>query len=209
MNEGSATDPNIFFATYAGLILILLVAAIYLNPDLEPEVVLQIRARDKIRAKKMEETPVPDDRELGLEVVSQRSSGYVERTLCASCSFTFRELCRLFQNKEFSYPIAFFWLQGLLMPNLDDLHYVFLTQTLGMQVYSYDFLNSITYVSLVLLTISFNRYLRWRQVWLLILCSLLIFMVLTSLMLVNATRANLEWGLSDHTLNCFIFFIAT
>lgn len=131
MNQGSETDPNIFFGTYAGLILILLIAAIYLNQDCEPEIVLQKRSRERILAKKNESSPLPKDRELGLEVASQKSSDYIEKTLCESCAYNVKELCKLFRTREFGFPILFFGLQGVLMPNLDDLHYVFLTQTLG------------------------------------------------------------------------------
>ena len=40
MNDGADTDPKIFFIGYAFLIFILLVAAINLNKDCEPEIVL-------------------------------------------------------------------------------------------------------------------------------------------------------------------------
>lgn len=45
------------------------------------------------------------------------------------------------------------------MPNFDDLHYVFLTEEngkVGMPKYVYDYLNIITYVSIIFFTILFN-----------------------------------------------------
>ena len=66
MEEGTNTDPKLFFAGYAVLIFILLIAAINLNKDCEPEIVLQIRKREEKQAKKKEALVS----ELGLELLS-------------------------------------------------------------------------------------------------------------------------------------------
>ena len=54
--------------------------------------------------------------------------------------------------------LAFFWIQGLVIPNLDDLHYVFLTHYAGMPKYEYDFLNILLYISLIIVTLFYNSY---------------------------------------------------
>ena len=99
----------------------------------------------------------------------------------------------------------FFLLQGVLMPNYDDIHYMFLTQTVGMPLHTYDFLNSLTYVSLITFIILFNIFFIRAQVWILILISLSLFLLMTSLMLINAVRMNVDWGISDEVFNSFIF----
>jgi hypothetical protein len=65
-------------------------------------------------------------------------------TLCQSCGRTFKSIWRLLKYSEFSFPLIFFFIQGILLPNFDDLHYVFLVETVGMPKYEYDFLNTIT-----------------------------------------------------------------
>lgn len=47
------------------------------------------------------------------------------------------------------------------------------------------------------------------EAWLLTLVSLFLFIVMTSLMLVNALRLNLEIGVSDEVWNVFIFLLGT
>lgn len=41
LSDGKNVDPNVYFGTYAGLIAILLLASIWLNRELEPEIILQ------------------------------------------------------------------------------------------------------------------------------------------------------------------------
>ena len=106
-------------------------------------------------------------------------------------------------------PIIFFLLQGIVLPNFDDLHYCFLTEVIGMPKYTYDFLNVITYVACVIFTAIYNQCFAWVQVHVLILVSLLLILVMTTLMLINATRLNLEWGISDIWINALIFFFGT
>lgn len=74
------------------------------------------------------------------------------------------------------------------MPNYDDLHYVFLTQSLQMKKQMYDFGNSLTYILLFVFLPIYNKYLIHVQVWKLILFSLFLFWIMTGLMLLNATR---------------------
>jgi len=40
LDEGNDFDPNWYFGTYAGLIFFLLIASIFLNKELEPEIIL-------------------------------------------------------------------------------------------------------------------------------------------------------------------------
>lgn len=43
LGDGKDVDPNWYFGVYAFLIFILLVASIFLNRDLEPEIILKQR----------------------------------------------------------------------------------------------------------------------------------------------------------------------
>jgi hypothetical protein len=43
----------------------------------------------------------------------------------------------------------------------------------------------------------------------LVVISLSLFIIMTSLMVINATRMNLKWGISDELINGIIFFIGT
>lgn len=79
-----------------------------------------------------------------------------EETLGRSCSRTFSAIWNVLRYKEFFLVLTFFFVQGLLLPNFDDLHYVFLTETLGMPKSTYDFLNLLTYVGILICTIVYN-----------------------------------------------------
>lgn len=98
---------------------------------------------------------------------------------------------------------------GIFLPNFDDLHYVFLTSTCHMEKYIYDFLNSLTFTTMIALSFIYNACLQRTQAWLLTLVSLFLFIVMTSLMLVNALRLNIEIGVSDEVWNVFIFLLGT
>jgi hypothetical protein len=74
---------------------------------------------------------------------------------------------------------------------------------------TYDFLNVLTYVGIIFFTALYNQLLTGVQVWILMLTSLILFMIMTSLLLMNATRLNIEWGISDEALNAVIFFLGT
>lgn len=100
-------------------------------------------------------------------------------------------------------------IQGVIVPNFDDLHYIFLTETAGMSKSTYDFLNIIAYVGIVFFTVLYNQCFPRAQVWVLILVSLSLFILMTSLMLVNAYRINIDYGISDEVINGFIFFLGT
>jgi hypothetical protein len=150
-----------------------------------------------------------DDEEQNLiEFESSRDSTYHE-TLCSSCSRTFSQVCYLFKFKEWYLPITFFLIQGVLIPNFDDLHYMFLTEIAGMPKYEYDFLNILTYVGILFFVVLYNKCFPGAQVWILILISLFLFIIMTSLMLINALRINIEWGMSDEAINALIFFLGT
>ena len=53
-----------------------------------------------------------------------------EETLGASCSRTFSTIYSVLKYKEFYLTLVFFFVQGLILPNFDDLHYIFLTEVL-------------------------------------------------------------------------------
>lgn len=127
-------------------------------------------------------------------------------------------------NKEIYLSLLYFLLQGILIPNFDDLHYIFLVEKCGMRKFMYDLLNSLTYVGVILITILFNKYLSKVNVRMLIYVQLLIFFVINLLQLCNSLRWNLKvldfvgishskrvffdgGNLSDIMLNsvCFLF----
>ena len=81
----------------------------------------------------------------------------------------------------------------------------------------YDMLNVLTYVGIIFLTVIYNKYLTNIEVKTLIIVQLCIFLVTTSLQLINALRLNLQIGgnykifngagiYSDIVLNSFCFF---
>jgi hypothetical protein len=43
----------------------------------------------------------------------------------------------------------------------------------------------------------------------LVIVSLSLFIIMTSLMVINAARLNIKWGISDELINGVIFFIGT
>lgn len=78
------------------------------------------------------------------------------------------------------------------MPNFDDLHYVFLTSKgheehpydkheAIMEKYTYDFLNTIAYISVILVTFLYNRFLTKTQVKYLIFFSQILALASTGL----------------------------
>ena len=79
-------------------------------------------------------------------------------TLCESCGRTFRIICKLLRYTEFCLPLAFLLLQGILLPNFDDLQLTFLVETIGIPKYEYDFLNTITYVAILFFVYIYNRH---------------------------------------------------
>ena len=79
-----------------------------------------------------------------------------------------------------------------------------------MPKYEYDFLNTITYVSILFFIFLYNQCLTSVQAWIMVLVSLLLILIMTLLMLANATRMNTEsWGVSDEVINAFIFLLGT
>ena len=147
---GDDLDPNVYFGTYLGLICLVLVSAIFLNRDFEPEFILHQRLKAKRRSELQPRNP---------EDLSE-DSGYSNPTLCNSCGRAFSAICTLFRYGEWYLTLLFFFIVGILLPNFDDLHYVFLTSTCNMKKYAYDFLNSLTFVTMIVLTFIYNACLR-------------------------------------------------
>lgn len=86
---------------------------------------------------------------------------------------------------------------------------MFLTEVAGLPKWEYDFLNSITYASMLLFICLYSQCFVRCEVWILIIMSQGLVLVMTLLMLLNATRMNLDWGINDETLNGVIFFFGT
>jgi hypothetical protein len=160
LNGGDDIDPNIYFGTYMGLICTLLIASIWMNQDLEPEVILQQRMTEKYyKIKKDQQRAnqgVPDDGIYDVPFESTQDSGSANEALYASCSATWSSICRLFRYREWYLPIFFFFIVGIVLPSFDDLHYIFLTTKCHMDKYMYDFLNTLTYVSLLGFVVLYN-----------------------------------------------------
>lgn len=118
-------------------------------------------------------------------------------------------------HKEIYLCLLYFWLQGLLVPNFDDLHYIFLTEKCGMKKFMYDFLNVFSYVGTIFFTVMYNKYLTRVQARTLILCQLVLFFISNVLVLCNSLRLNTKMfpkypsSTSDVALNSVNFFIAT
>lgn len=123
-----------------------------------------------------------------------------------------------------SYPqvylsLLYFGMQGLLVPNFDDLHYIFLTEKCGMKKFMYDFLNVFSYIGTIFFTVLYNKYLFNCQVRKLIMVQLVLYFISNLLVLCNAFRLNnkvfgnkVSFGGatdSDILLNSVNFFIAT
>jgi hypothetical protein len=95
------------------------------------------------------------------------------------------------------------------MPNFDDLHYIFLTTSCQMDKYLYDFLNILTYVSILFFIILYNQCLTKVEMWKMIIVSMALFFLMTILMLVQALRLNEDAGISDPIMAAFIFILGT
>ena len=48
-------DPNIYFGSYLGLICLLLIASIFMNTELEPEIILHQREKEKDKLRQKEQ----------------------------------------------------------------------------------------------------------------------------------------------------------
>lgn len=160
LNGGDDIDPNIYFGTYMGLICTLLIASIWMNKDLEPEAVLEQRMRDmRNKIKKNQQRTnqgVSADGVRCLPPDSFQDSKHENEALHGSCSATWSSICRLFRYKEWYLPMLFFFVVGIVLPSFDDLHYIFLTTKCQMDKYLYDFLNTLTYVSLLGFVVLYN-----------------------------------------------------
>ena len=118
-------------------------------------------------------------------------------------------------NQEIYLCLLYFWLQGLLVPNFDDLHYIFLTEKCGMKKFMYDFLNAFSYIGTIFFTVMYSKYLSRVQVRTLILCQLVLFFLSNILVLINSLRINTKLfpayssTTSDIAINSANFFIAS
>lgn len=118
-------------------------------------------------------------------------------------------------HNEIYLCLLYFWLQGLFVPNFDDLHYIFLTEKCGMKKFMYDFLNVFSYVGTIFFTMMYNKYLSRMQARTLILFQLIFFFISNLLVLVNSLRLNTKMfpqyhsTTADIALNSVNFFIAT
>jgi hypothetical protein len=184
-DQSREVDPNWYFGAYAGLVTILLIASIFLDRVNEPEI---------IRLTKEER---------------ERLGHEAQDTIRDSCNMTWQSLVKMLGYNEFLFPILFFFLQGMVIPNFDDVHYLFLTETNDMPKWKYDFLNCFTYASILLVIFLYGQYFSRAQVWKLVLASMGLFILSTSLLLLNATRRNLDIGINDEVLNAAIFFFST
>lgn len=45
-----------------------------------------------------------------------------------------------------------------MVPNFDDLHYIFLTEKCGMKSYMYDYINVVTYIGVLFFTVIYSKY---------------------------------------------------
>jgi hypothetical protein len=77
-------DPNIYFGTYAGLICLLLLASIFMSNELEPEVILHQREKEKERIR-LQESGNGGENDITFDSTEE---GEVNEPLCNSCSRT-------------------------------------------------------------------------------------------------------------------------
>jgi hypothetical protein len=150
----------------------------------------------------------PEDVEL-LNQTSISNDSELDMSLCQSYGYSLGEIGKVLKYPEFSITLLFFWIQGILVPNFDDIHYIFITQAAGMPLYKYDFLNTISYGSLILFVLIYNKFLTQVEAYIMVIFSLVLFLLMTILMLANAVRWNIDHGISDETINGFIFFFGT
>ena len=114
------------------LILVMTVSVVALSRNMEPDCILQQREN-------------PD--------------AVVEDHFVNNLVSTFHTIYERMRYPEIYMCLVYFVLQGLLVPNYDDLHYIFLTEKCGLTTYMYDFLNLFTYIGTLALTVAYNQYL--------------------------------------------------
>lgn len=161
LDDGHEVDPNMYFGTYAGLIFILFIASCFLNKRLEPERILQHRIREKYKKRLAKER----ERQIMLGVlddgialnISESSKESLNRiSMCDECNKNFKAVGHVLSFPEFYLSLTFFIIQGILIPNFDDLHYIFLIEVVNMPKYEYDFLNTITYATIIVFAVIYN-----------------------------------------------------
>lgn len=91
-------------------------------------------------------------------------------------------------HKEIQLCLFYFILQGLLVPNFDDMHYVFLTDKCGITTYMYDFLNILSYAGQFFFCFIYSQWLSTFEVRRLIQYQLVILLFITLLQFEYALR---------------------
>lgn len=195
LRSEDAIDPNLFFGLYTFLISLMTISVATLSRNMEPEIVVEQRE----------------------SVGDNRCTEDFDRSL----KLTFATICKRMKHEEIWLCMLYFVLQGLLVPNFDDMHYVFLTENCGITSYMYDFLNILTYAGQFCFCLAFNQYLSQFEVRKLIQYSLLLMLFVTLAQFANALRLNemipLLGGLkilgdnqlSDVLLNSLSFFFGS
>ena len=115
------------------------------------------------------------------------------------------------------YSVLFFLIRGCLIPNLDHIHYFFLTEQCGLTHDEYDMLYMSQSIGAIVGMQLFATYLTKVQTWKLIKISLWVQVIQTILMYVNLMRWNINvlssganmrwWSISDWNLNAILMFI--
>ena len=74
---------------------------------------------------------------------------------------------------------------------------------------TYDFLNSLAYVGILIFIYIYNQHFRHIEAWIMILFSLSLFFLMTYLMYMNVMKLNTRYGISDIEINALIFLVGT
>jgi hypothetical protein len=72
-----------------------------------------------------EQMPETEDLNNTLLKFNMSDDSELDMTLCQSFGFSLGEIGKLFRFSEFSLILLYFLIQGILIPNLDDIHYIF------------------------------------------------------------------------------------
>ena len=75
---GKDLEPNVYFGTYLGIIILLLISSIFLNRNLEPEIIIHQRLKDE-SIKEQDQSILNSNHENSVD------SGYTSITLCEQC----------------------------------------------------------------------------------------------------------------------------
>jgi hypothetical protein len=115
--ENQEIDPNFYFGTYAGLIFFLLLASIFLNKHLEPEVVLLKRYAEHLKKKEAEkrlalsnQMSAHIDKNTDDVKINSETNPLLTDSLGTSCSKTFSIILKVIRNQEMYLPLLFFFI---------------------------------------------------------------------------------------------------